>query len=482
MEINLVLAPDDAARLLRAPLLAAAQRSRPQQQRIVWHDSADAALAARGVALAQERGLWRLERLRPDPAEPWPPGAPARVLALAPDLAGLDASLPEPLTPVVAFAGRRQALTLDTEQGAITVTVLRGMLRAVTTDHAVCRLSLAGEDHAVLQAALAFADTAPLHVAETPLAGTALAAARGALPPAHHGAPALPDGLSVGGAFGYVLGHLAGVLLHFAPGAAADGHDAEPVHQMRVALRRLRSAMTIFSRVMDCDALRAARTDLKALNDRLGPARDWDVFVSETLPAVREAFPSEPRLARLAAAAERRRQAAHAALREFLTGAVFARLMILLGWLAAAEAWRQVPADEAGQVVTLDAFAADVLARRARKLRATQDLEALDPPALHAVRLQAKRARYAAEIFAPLFPGKAPQRFIHRVTALQNLLGTLNDATTAHRLLQDVGGLNGRHAYAGGVVTGFLAARAAGLRPKIARRWSRLQRARSFWE
>ena len=75
-------------------------------------------------------------------------------------------------------------------------------------------------------------------------------------------------------------------VLHFAPAADADVDGPEPVHQMRVALRRLRSAVTVFRRMLDCPELQAANAGLKALSARLGPTREWDVFLGETAPAV----------------------------------------------------------------------------------------------------------------------------------------------------------------------------------------------------
>ena len=86
MELELGLDPDDAARLTRLALLAPLKsgRARSRAVRIVWHDSPDRALAEEGLALAEQRPSWRLERLRPGISS-WPPGAPAPVLATGRD-------------------------------------------------------------------------------------------------------------------------------------------------------------------------------------------------------------------------------------------------------------------------------------------------------------------------------------------------------------------------------------------------------------
>jgi triphosphatase len=484
MELELRLDPDDASRLSRLKLLAPATRARPQQQRIVWHDTADAALTAQGLALARERGAWRLEKLVPGASDTWPPGAPPPVLAQAADLAELGAELPEPLAPAVAFAGRRNTYALETPHGAVTLDVTRGMLRTITTEHPACRVHLSGDAQAVLQLALMLAGELHAEVPPATLAGEALATARATVPaPRRLGATTMPEGLGVAEAFAFVLAHLTDVVLHFAPAVVADISGPEPVHQMRVALRRVRSAVAVFRRMLDCPELQAANAGLKVLSARLGPTRDWDVFLTETAPAVSAMFPTEPKLVRLLAAAERRRRECHTALRDFLRSAEFRQLGIALAWLASAQTWHPALPEGADQPVSLRAFAADVLDRRLRKLLHSDDLAGLPPPELHKLRLKAKRMRYAAEIFAPLHPGKAVRRFIHRLAALQDGLGQLNDRATAEKLLAELGGPAGRHAYAAGLVLGFAASgTTTEVLPRVMRRWEKFQRTAAFWD
>jgi CHAD domain-containing protein len=97
------------------------------------------------------------------------------------------------------------------------------------------------------------------------------------------------------------------------------------------------------------------------------------------------------------------------------------------------------------------------------------------------VRLRAKRARYAAEMFSGLHSGRASQRFIRRLSALQQELGVLNDGAVATHLLAELGGPAGRHGYATGIVVGFLAARAAKIRPRIVRAFERFRRQPAYW-
>src|SRR5215472_8680929 len=111
MELELRLDPEDASRLTRLAVLAPLRNGRPRTRavRIVWHDSPDRALAQQGLALAEQRPMWRLERLLPN-SEAWPPGAPAPVLATARATTALGHELPAPLVPMAAFEGRATSL------------------------------------------------------------------------------------------------------------------------------------------------------------------------------------------------------------------------------------------------------------------------------------------------------------------------------------------------------------------------------------
>ncbi len=270
--------------------------------------------------------------------------------------------------------------------------------------------------------------------------------------------------------------------MHFAPAAASGREGPEPVHQMRVAVRRLRSAIKVFRRAVRSPAVDAADAGLKALATKLAPTRDWDVFVTETAASVTAAFPDEPRLRRLLATVERRRRVCHSDLRGFLASVEFRRLGIELACLAAVQDWPAI-IDDAGQaelVVSLEAFAAHVLDKRLKLVsQIDDDLAGQEPASLHAIRLRAKRLRYAAEIFAPIFPGKPTQRFIRRLGRLQDRLGALNDAAVAAHLLDELSG--GNHAFAIGLVLGFIGAHGARTRERIDEAWSRFHRLEAFW-
>ena len=487
MELELRLDPNHASRLSRLPLLTPLRngRARGKKLRIVWYDGPDRPLAGQGLALAEQGQQWRLEQLYPNSA-PWPPGGPTPFLATGQAPAAIVPDLPDPLTPIAAFEGRAVTLHLTTTPGPVTLTALHGALRAVASEHRVCRVRLDGPAEAVQDLALTLAGELDLAVPRCCLAAEAMASASGTPPlPRRQGAPELPAKATIPEAFAHVVGHLSDVILHFAPAAAERQDGPEPVHQMRVAVRRLRSAIKVFRRAMRSALVQSADAGLKTLAAKLAPTRDWDVFATETVADVSNAFAADKRLARLLAAVERRRRLCHDELRAYLTSSEFRRLGIELACLAGRQDWPAIldATEQAELTVELQDFAAKMLSKRLKRLtQPDTDLSSMEPAALHALRLRAKRLRYAAEIFAPLYSGKTAARYIRRISKLQDQLGKLNDATVAASLLAELNGNGGNHAFASGLVLGFIGARNRHTRGRIDRSWSRFAKLSPFWE
>ncbi len=374
---------------------------------------------------------------------------------------------------------------IEHDGARVIIEVLEGTVGWARRKRPACRVTLTGDETQILTLAATLADSLHLAVPTASLAAEARAVATGGTPPPrHHGSPALPSGLTVAAAFGCVLRQLADVILFNAPLAASGRNGPDPVHEMRVAVRRLRSTMALFRPAVGCPAVDAASASLKVLADRLAPARDWDVFVAETAVTVAEALPDDTSLRRLRAAAERRRRQAYAALRDWLQSPEFRRLGITLAGLAGGTAWRAALDQTQQETLArdLEHFARHALARRLRRLTAAgAAIEHLDTDALHAIRLRAKRMRYAAEVLAPLYPGKTTRRFLRRLMQLQDRLGHLNDGSVANMLLAQLGTTSGPRAHAAGLVRGFLAARNSDTRSHIARAWNRFHRLDPFW-
>lgn len=479
MEFELVATAEAIVSLGRLKALASSRDGRPRAQntKIVWHDSPEHALVADGMALSEQRGLWRLERMVPAGAT-WLPAQPAPVVTESPDLS----TLPAPLAPLAAFEGRTTSSVHRFGDNAITLAVRRGILRTVTAERPVGRILLSGEEAAVRSAALLVTSAIPVAVPLSSLAAEGFSLATGLpIPPRHRGPPALPEQTTdISEALAYIIGHLTDVILAEAPRANEPGiTGVEAVHQMRVAVRRARSALAIFRPHVEPSALAALNANLRTLGHKLGATRDWDVFADETMPAIHQALPGDERLERLAIAANRRRKDHRAALVAYLGGKDFTALAIELAWFANATSWHLTTETEP---VLVKDFSAIVLQHRWKKLIGQgKRMDELDIAGLHNVRLRAKRARYAAEMFATLYPQKPSHRFIRRLSLLQQRLGVLNDGSVATHLLEELGGPSGRHAYAAGVVAGFMAARAARIRPRIIRAFEKFRRQPAYW-
>jgi CHAD domain-containing protein len=259
-----------------------------------------------------------------------------------------------------------------------------------------------------------------------------------------------------------------------AAGALA-GDDPEYVHQMRVALRRLRSALRMFAPHLAGDFFEQARPELQWLAALLGGVRDWDVLADQTLPRIFGAHP--PRLAGTLERSLRgwiaeRRAAACAAIRKALAGRRYKSLP--RRWeraLAALEASH----DQRGR---LPGFAARVLARADKPIHLSHGaLVKMSVARRHRYRIAAKRLRYAVDFFAPLFPGKRAKRYAATLADLQDHLGLINDNAVALSLIATLPVTAG----AFGIVQRSLEHSSAGALEQAQAAAQKLGRARKFW-
>jgi triphosphatase len=258
--------------------------------------------------------------------------------------------------------------------------------------------------------------------------------------------------------------------------------DIEGVHQMRVALRRLRSAVGLFADMVDANRLAPLLDDLRWLNAPLGRKRDLDVFIAETLAPLR-ALSDPPRgLQHLATVLDDRRAAAQQALQSALTAPRVAhfRLQFELFLDAVLDGSAVIAADSAA--LPLPQFAADLLQRRRRKLRKLgRDYESLDTEALHDLRIRAKKLRYAAEFFRSAFRRRESRRFIAALAELQDCLGALNDADVGGRLIENV--LSGPDRDpAAAAITAWFAGRQQLQLAHLGAAWRGFDRIKPFWK
>ena len=216
---------------------------------------------------------------------------------------------------------------------------------------------------------------------------------------------------------------------------AAHSDDAEYVHQMRVATRRLRAAMRMFDPVLPASFAGQLVPPLRELMRALGQARDLDVLMAEIVAPVAAALPDEPRLTDLASAITDRLYAARADVRHMLQQPGYGQLLLTAAGLLQRAPFIEPPgaADESPSLLQFADRRLRRLLKKILELAAAARPES--PPSLHELRIGIKRLRYAIEFFDPMIPGKSGATAIRRLAGLQEELGQLNDLASAGTLL-----------------------------------------------
>jgi len=248
----------------------------------------------------------------------------------------------------------------------------------------------------------------------------------------------------------------------------------EAVHQMRVALRRLRAAVGVFKPMLAEPGRERIEIELKWLAREADAARDLDVFIREVFhPAALEA-PS-PDLALLGRHLLAARGRAYDRVLSAIGSPRYALLMLeTTAWIETAA----LPDDPVAP------FAAEALDRLHRHVeRRARDLCGLDVEARHSLRIRAKRLRYAAEFFADLFPARRRRaRYLKALERLQDTLGALNDLAVARDRIPGEAALDDPEiAFAAGRVIGRRERDEAALLAAGIKACGRFHDARPFW-
>jgi CHAD domain-containing protein len=251
------------------------------------------------------------------------------------------------------------------------------------------------------------------------------------------------------------------------PGLRSDD-DPEYLHQARVAVRRLLTLCKLGEPLGFGHP--NWRAEWRWFMAELSPARDWDVFVTETLAGATAGLPEPVRLDELAARAGEARRVARLRAR---AAAGAARLTHLIFDISEALSSERDDGPTAGK------WARQSLAKRHRRFaRLAGNVASLDAAGRHALRIAAKRLRYTCEVFAPLYGDRA-KRTLERLASVQDELGEANDAAVAYRLLTELN-TDGRLDHAAGLLEGWLAAQAGSDLRRLHGRVKRLAALKSF--
>jgi inorganic triphosphatase YgiF len=243
--------------------------------------------------------------------------------------------------------------------------------------------------------------------------------------------------------------------------------EAEGIHQMRVGLRRLRAAISIFKRLLGDVGTATMKRELRWLTDELGPAREYEVLIAEQVAPLRQAEPETGELRTLNKELQERRERALRRARNAVESDRFRELGLYAALWLANGAWSRDddPLAHAHRGQPAADFAVDVLARRSRKiLRKLDDLDRLTPPRRHKLRIAIKKLRYASDFFAGLFNArkqKSRRKVFRKILkTMQGSLGTLNDVAMHRQVAKSVVHLDcpientAEQAFAMGFVTG----------------------------
>jgi triphosphatase len=326
----------------------------------------------------------------------------------------------------------------------------------------------------------------PLEIENHSTAGRDSAPHHGeALPPVRARAPELVSGISAIEAFKTIANALLAQAQANRVGAIED-RDPEYLHQIRVAVRRLRALCGAYAKILPQAALQPFVAELKWLARALGPARDADVFITEIWPLLRTTLNANPLLPQLDARWAAQRHVATTKARRALMSRRYQRLMPEFERRLAADTWLTEASQE--QLAVLDGPASDfarrVLERRDRKVRRHgQSITKLDDERLHVLRILIKKLRYAADSFGSLFGSAAADGMLDNLSRLQDILGSINDIHVAERHVDEA--LARRR---GPAVTELRAAlrlwcdaRAKVLRRKLSKAWRAYHGTEKFW-
>lgn len=522
IELKLLIAPADVPRLRRFTAPAGWTRSAPKAKNLlsIYFDTEDFALRQRGIALRVRRdghrwiqtvkgggsvkaGLHSRVEIEAQVAHAHPDFTKIAD-ATNPALAELFASpeLRERLQPVFTTRFRRTLWLLESAQGdQVEMALDQGeILAGSSATAAISEVELelkAGNPAVLYEAALALVERVPLRLENASKAQRGYDLCTLPPPPKPLKAAALDlnGEVSVEQAFQTIawscIGHLQcnhnGLLV---------GEDVEYVHQMRVAMRRLRSALGLFAKI--APAIRDADLtgEIRWLAGELGAARDWDVFVTETLPpilshALSHTLPHTPDEQGLQKLCDRA-LAIDAANREHARRAAdsprYQKLLLRLGaWLNRA-AWRAGASKAHLKMLDrpiLSAGAQLLDKRHKQLLKRGENLAGLSALERHELRIAGKKLRYAAEFLAHLYPGAQTQAYLKAQAKLQDILGVLNDHVVTRRLLVELEGKgqpDALQAMAIGEIMGWNACQASLHLAALDQVWDGFKNQKRFWK
>jgi triphosphatase len=503
IELKLVVDPDRLAEFNETPVIAANARSKGSRKhfKTVYYDTPERKLRREGLSLrVRQSGARFTQTVKAECGDDpltrgeWEAGVPS----IAPDVALAAPFIPakllaeleqRPLEPVFTSDIHRHQRVVDLPSGTVEVAFDHGLLKAGERTQPVSEIELelkAGSAAAIYELALQLAEHGPVRPSIQAKSERGFDLADDAPPTAPKPRRLrLDPSVPLDDAFTRILRACLHHLLQSLP-AAADGRDPEGVHQLRVALRRLRSALHLMRPVSSLNKLEMLRSEAKWLASSLTAAREWDIFQSQTLPGIAKGCPSVTGFDALEEVAERRRIAAYHKVRFVLADRRCATFVLSLGAWIEARGWRSDISSENLSELTEPAIAfaqRTLAAQYARVIKRGRHLKAMNPEEKHRLRLAVKKLRYGTDFLLPLCgEGKAVKRFRERLIELQEELGSYNDMATTASLLSGLGMETPDSRIAAAAIAGWQASSMMSTEAGLRETWRNFVKTKAPWE
>jgi len=503
-ELKFAVEPRDLPKIRRA--LMAAVQQRPSRSTLIstYFDTTDGALKNENITLRVRkqgrrfvqtvksadvtadiaaRGEWE-DPIRQETPDLTAPESGARVQQLVGDA---------DITPLFVTTIKRTMVTLKPlPRTVIEAAIDEGEIRAVHADgvEPICELEFelkSGESAALYDVALRLLDIAPMRLEGRSKAerGYRLVARRSRPPPLTRPPSFI---FAADAAVETMLQEMGRRCLwhvvHNEPAALADIPEA--VHQMRVALRRLRSALSAVKPMLSGEHYAWANRELKSLAAALSAPRNWDVFDEELLRPVIDAVPDEKDLRGLAGLVERERRTAYQTAKKVIDAPESTATILRLSRWFEARGWRDQPVSEqsAQLMWPIGDVAPALVARRFRQAKKrSRKFKSLSSADRHRLRISLKKLRYTIELLACLFDKQEVRGYLSALKSMQDDLGYVSDVRMAHALVARLSDGADERAIprAGGIVLGWHDRSLADQEQKLRKHVRRFRRAKPFW-
>ncbi|MBV1887158.1 MAG: CHAD domain-containing protein, partial [Parvibaculaceae bacterium] len=187
--------------------------------------------------------------------------------------------------------------------------------------------------------------------------------------------------------------------------AIVEANQPEGVHQMRVALRRLRAGLQGFANWVDDPVLLDFSVQAKNFATSLGRARDMDVFETDIIVPILNDFPDHTGVIKILHRSKRRRVSAWKECLACVASKEFTSFLLHLNLYVEQKAWRKNAVQKARLGMPVQKVASTILKRRRAKLQAlANNLKTLTIDERHEMRKHIKKLRYMSAFFASVFP------------------------------------------------------------------------------